>query len=132
MPSASLIRSSVAMLGLAAPCSMLTSILRLTPERSANWSKVQPRLPRPCRTRTPITRAMPSVPTSASQSDCLIECTILHCREENLMTADDQPTAFAGLHPETAVVCAGRPGHAVGGPLNVPVVLASNFHAGTM
>ena len=26
--------------------------------------------------------------------------------------------------------CAGRPGHAAGGPLNVPVVLASNFHSG--
>jgi cystathionine gamma-synthase len=41
----------------------------------------------------------------------------------------DQPAAPAGLHPETAVICAGRPGHAAGGPLNVPVVLASNFHA---
>ena len=41
----------------------------------------------------------------------------------------DQPAAPAGLHPETAVICAGRPGHAGGGPLNVPVVLASNFHA---
>ena len=36
MPSASLISSSVAMLGLAEPCSMLTSILRLTPQRSAS------------------------------------------------------------------------------------------------
>jgi cystathionine gamma-synthase len=42
----------------------------------------------------------------------------------------DQPTAPAGLHPETAVICAGRPGHAPGGPINVPVVLASNFQAG--
>ena len=41
----------------------------------------------------------------------------------------DLPAAPAGLHPETAVICAGRPGHAAGGPLNVPVVLASNFHA---
>ena len=41
----------------------------------------------------------------------------------------DQPAAPAGLHPETVVICAGRPGHAGGGPLNVPVVLASNFHA---
>ena len=41
----------------------------------------------------------------------------------------DQPTASAGLRPETAVICAGRPGHSAGGPLNVPVVLASNFHA---
>jgi cystathionine gamma-synthase len=48
------------------------------------------------------------------------------------MTPDDQPAAPAGLHPETAVICAGRPGHAAGGPLNVPVVLASNFNAGTM
>src|SRR6201989_3561740 len=40
-----------------------------------------------------------------------------------------RPAAPAGLHPETAVICAGRPGHAGGGPLNVPVVLASNFHA---
>jgi cystathionine gamma-synthase len=48
------------------------------------------------------------------------------------MTPDDQPGTSAGLHPETAVICAGRPGHAVGGPLNVPVVLASNFHAGAM
>ena len=48
------------------------------------------------------------------------------------MTPDDQPAALDGLHPETAVICAGRPGHAAGGPLNVPVVLASNFNAGTM
>jgi cystathionine gamma-synthase len=45
------------------------------------------------------------------------------------MTAHDQPAAAAGLHPETAVICAGRPGRAGSGPLNVPVVLASNFHA---
>ena len=45
------------------------------------------------------------------------------------MTPDGQPAAPAGLHPETAVICAGRPGHAAGGPLNSPVVLASNFHA---
>jgi cystathionine gamma-synthase len=43
----------------------------------------------------------------------------------------DQPAPSAGLHPETAVICAGRPGHAAGGPLNAPVVLASNFHADT-
>ena len=43
----------------------------------------------------------------------------------------DQPATPAGLHPETAVICAGRPGHAASEPLNVPVVLASNFHAGT-
>src|ERR1700730_10693275 len=43
----------------------------------------------------------------------------------------DQAAAAAGLHPETAVICAGRPGHAVGGPLNTPIVLASNFHAGS-
>jgi len=42
----------------------------------------------------------------------------------------DQPATPAGLHPETAVVCAGRPSHPAGGPLNVPIVLASNFHAG--
>ena len=47
------------------------------------------------------------------------------------MTPDDQPAALAGLHPETAVICAGRPDHAAGRPLNVPVVLASNFNAGT-
>src|SRR5690348_1325708 len=41
----------------------------------------------------------------------------------------DQPAAPGGLHPETALICAGRPGHAGGGPLTVPVVLASNFHA---
>src|SRR5690242_6119699 len=41
----------------------------------------------------------------------------------------DQPAPPGGLHPETALICAGRPGHAGGGPLNVPVVLASNFHA---
>ncbi len=45
------------------------------------------------------------------------------------MTPDAQPTAPAGLRPETAVICAGRPGHAASEPLNVPVVLASNFHA---
>jgi cystathionine gamma-synthase len=48
------------------------------------------------------------------------------------MTPDDQPAAPAGLHPETAVICAGRPGRAADGPLNVPVVLASNFHAGAV
>jgi cystathionine gamma-synthase len=46
------------------------------------------------------------------------------------MASDDRPTTPAGLHPETAVIWAGRPGHAAGGPLNVPVVLASNFHSG--
>ena len=50
------------MLGLAEPCSMLTSILRLTPERSASWSRVQPRPARPCRTRPPMARATPSRP----------------------------------------------------------------------
>ena len=44
----------------------------------------------------------------------------------------DQPAAPAGLHQETALICAGRPSHAAGGPLNVPVVLASNFQAGAM
>ena len=43
----------------------------------------------------------------------------------------DQAAAAAGLHPETAVICACRPGRAVGGPLNTPIVLASNFHAGS-
>ena len=47
------------------------------------------------------------------------------------MTPDDQPAAPAALRPETAVICAGRPGHAASEPLNVPVVLASNFHAST-
>jgi cystathionine beta-lyase/cystathionine gamma-synthase len=47
------------------------------------------------------------------------------------MTPDGQPTAHADLHPETAVICVGRPGHAAGGPLNTPIVLASNFHAGS-
>ena len=46
------------------------------------------------------------------------------------MTPDDQPPMPAGLRPETALICAGRPGHASNGPLNVPVVLASNFQAG--
>ena len=46
------------------------------------------------------------------------------------MTPDAQPTAPAGLHPETAVICAGRPGHTAGEPLNHPIVLASNFQAG--
>jgi cystathionine gamma-synthase len=43
--------------------------------------------------------------------------------------APDQPTTPAGLHPETAVICAGRPSHTASEPLNVPIVLASNFHA---
>jgi len=46
------------------------------------------------------------------------------------MTPDDQPATPAGLRPETALICAGRPSHPANGPLNVPVVLASNFHAG--
>jgi cystathionine gamma-synthase len=41
----------------------------------------------------------------------------------------DQPATPAGLHPETAVICAGRPSHTASEPLNVPIVLASNFHA---
>ena len=41
----------------------------------------------------------------------------------------DQSATPASLHPETAVICAGRPSHAAGEPLNVPIVLASNFHA---
>ncbi len=46
------------------------------------------------------------------------------------MTPEDQP-AVPGLRPETAVICAGRPRHAASEPLNTPIVLASNFHAGT-
>jgi cystathionine gamma-synthase len=46
------------------------------------------------------------------------------------MTPDQLATP--GLHPETAVICAGRLRHAASEPLNVPIVLASNFHAGTM
>src|ERR1019366_1294719 len=45
------------------------------------------------------------------------------------MTPDDQPATPAGLRPETAVICAGRPSRAASEPLNIPVVLASNFHA---
>ena len=41
----------------------------------------------------------------------------------------DQSATPASLHPETAVICAGRPGHTPSEPLNVPMVLASNFHA---
>jgi cystathionine gamma-synthase len=47
------------------------------------------------------------------------------------MTPDDRPATPAGLRPETAVICAGRPRRAGGEPLNIPVVLASNFHAST-
>jgi cystathionine gamma-synthase len=43
----------------------------------------------------------------------------------------DPPATRAGLHPQTVVICAGRPGHTASEPLNVPIVLASNFHAGT-
>ena len=43
----------------------------------------------------------------------------------------DQP-ATPGLHLETAVICAGRPRHAASEPLNVPIVLASNFHSGAV
>jgi cystathionine gamma-synthase len=46
------------------------------------------------------------------------------------MTPDDQPTTPAGLRAETTVICAGRPSHAASGPLNAPVVLASNFRGG--
>jgi cystathionine gamma-synthase len=45
------------------------------------------------------------------------------------MTDDHQPAAQVGLRPETAVICAGRPRRLASGPLNTPVVLASNFHA---
>jgi cystathionine gamma-synthase len=44
----------------------------------------------------------------------------------------DQPPTPASLHPETAVICAGRPSHTASEPLNVPIVLASNFHAGSL
>src|SRR5215472_12836795 len=47
------------------------------------------------------------------------------------MTPDDHSATPAALRPETAVICAGRPRHAASEPLNVPVVLASNFHART-
>ena len=47
------------------------------------------------------------------------------------MAPDDQPAAAAGPRPETAVICADRSRQAGGEPLNVPVVLASNFHAST-
>jgi cystathionine gamma-synthase len=43
----------------------------------------------------------------------------------------DQSATPTGLHPETAVICAGRPSHTPSEPLNVPIVLASNFHAGS-
>ena len=46
------------------------------------------------------------------------------------MTPDDQAATPVGLHQETALICAGRPSHAANGPLNGPVVLASNFNAG--
>lgn len=97
MPSASLMRSSVAMLGLAEPCSMLTSILRLTPERSASWSRVQPRLPRPCFTRPPIAPAMLSAPARASKLDCLMQGIILHYRETGEPHGSRQPAGQAGL-----------------------------------
>jgi len=45
------------------------------------------------------------------------------------MTSDEQPTPPVGLHPETVLICAGRPDHTAGGPLNTPVVLACNFLA---
>ena len=32
------------------------------------------------------------------------------------MTPDGHPATPAGLHPETAVICAGRPAHAARGP----------------
>src|ERR1700755_1420770 len=42
----------------------------------------------------------------------------------------DQPAAPAGLHPETAVICAGRPGHAGGGPLTARLVRPPTSQAG--
>ncbi len=45
------------------------------------------------------------------------------------MTPDDQSVTPVGLRPETAVICAGRPSRAGSEPLNIPVVLAANFHA---
>jgi cystathionine gamma-synthase len=45
------------------------------------------------------------------------------------MTPDDHLAAPARLHAETAVICAGRPGHTAGEPFNIPVVLASNFRS---
>jgi cystathionine gamma-synthase len=48
------------------------------------------------------------------------------------MAPHDRPAAaLAGLRPETAIICAGRPSRAASEPLNVPLVLASNFHAST-
>jgi cystathionine gamma-synthase len=45
------------------------------------------------------------------------------------MAPEHQPAIPAGLRPETAIICAGRPGHVASEPLNVPLVLASNFRA---
>ena len=45
------------------------------------------------------------------------------------MTDDAAPPAT--LRPETVAVTAGRPAATPGQPMNVPLVLASNFRAGT-
>ncbi len=42
------------------------------------------------------------------------------------------PAAAArGWRPQTTLICAGRPAREAGQPLNVPIVAASNFHAGS-
>ena len=58
-PNASLIRASVARLGLERPCSSATSTPLLTPERAASWSSDQPRSARSAR-RVPATAVVRS------------------------------------------------------------------------
>ena len=69
-PSASLRRSNVPTLGLAAPCSTLTTIRRLTPAASASRSRVQRRDCRSCLTRAPIAAANDAVTSSMRASYC--------------------------------------------------------------
>jgi hypothetical protein len=66
MPSASLIRSRIPTLGLALPCSTLTTIRRLTPAAAASWSNVHCRAVRSCLTRSPIAVANAAVSSSMS------------------------------------------------------------------
>ena len=70
------------MLGLAAPCSTLTSMRRLTSAAAASWSSVQRRDCRACFTRAPIAVASALVLLS-------IQCIILHPKCTGWRTWED-------------------------------------------
>ena len=78
-----------------------------------------------------MARATPLSLARASRSDCLMKGNILHYRETG--ETNDTRSARRARHPapgNSGHLRRACPGHnAACGPLNVPIVLASNFHA---